>query len=69
MTDDPIHRICCVCGAPLPKLSMEDIMKKRAVTLRGDGSRLYHCPKHTLQELIDSQSEITGFRRASELVK
>jgi hypothetical protein len=69
MTDEPIHRICCVCGIKLPQLSIDDLVMKGAVSNRGDGSRLYHCPKHTLQEIIDSQSEITGFRRASELVK
>ena len=66
---ESIKRYCCCCGKPLPELSIEELVMKGAVSLKGDGSRLYHCPKHTLQEIIDSQSEITGFRRASELVK
>ena len=69
MADEKIHRVCCCCGIKLPQLSIDDLVMKGAVSNRGDGSRLYHCPKHTLQEIIDSQTEMSGFRRASELVK
>jgi len=69
VADEKIHRICCVCGIKIPQLSIDDLVMKGAVTMRGDGSRLYHCPVHTLQEIIDSQTEMSGFRRASELVK
>ena len=69
MADEKIHRICCVCGIKIPQLSIDDLVMKGAVSMMGTGQRLYHCPVHTLQEIIDSQSEITGFVRASELVK
>jgi hypothetical protein len=69
VADEKIHRICCVCGVKLPQLSIDDLVMKGAVSLQGTGQRLYHCPKHTLQEIIDSQTEMSGFRRASELVK
>ena len=69
MTNEPIHRVCFVCGYKLPQLSIDDLMAKGAVSTRGDGSRLFHCPKHTEQEITDALTTISGFQRASEIRK
>ena len=67
MTDEKIHRICCVCGRPLPTLTIEQLTEKGAVTMKGDGSRLFHHPHHTTEQIIDSQSGVPRFVRGSEI--
>ena len=67
MTDEPIRRVCLVCGRSLPTLTIEQLTQKGAVIIKGDGSMIFCHPHHTTEQIIDSQSGVPRFVRGSEI--
>ena len=68
MTDEQIHRYCCVCGARIPgNLTAYELVDRGAGSLMADGSIQYHCiGRHSEERIRNAAKFYTGFHRASQ---
>ena len=72
MTDEPIHKYCCVCGARLPSnLTAYELVQKGCGVFMGDGSILTFCAggRHSNEDIWNASKFVPVFHRASELMK
>lgn len=67
---DPVL-VCCVCGAKIPYMPHEELVRKGLCTVKGDGSRILHCNmgRHSGEEIAKMITASPVFVRASEYGK
>jgi len=64
---EPIKRYCLVCGVLVSKtMTANELVQCGAGTNMGDGSILFHCRKHTQDEIRDALARDIRFHRASQ---
>jgi hypothetical protein len=70
MTDEHIHKTCCVCGFLLPdNLTGYELVQRGAGRDNGNGQLIYFCIHHTEEQINNSQMGVPRFHRASEMMK
>ena len=62
-----IKRYCYCCGLLLSKtMTANELVQCGAGTNMGDGSILFHCRKHTKEEIVKALARDIRFHRASQ---
>ena len=68
MTSEKIKHYCCCCGLLLSdKMTAYELIQCGCGTTLGDGGAIFHCRKHTQEEIVKALAADLKFRRASEL--
>jgi len=65
---EPIQYICCVCGAQLPPISKDHMIKIGCAIRINEEQYLYFClRKHSEEEITRAINGVPKFKKASEL--
>jgi hypothetical protein len=64
---ETIKRYCCVCGLLMPgQMSAYDLIQCGAGTNLSEGQLIFHCRKHSREEIVKALARDLRFHRASK---
>jgi len=67
MTDEKVHRYCVCCGLRLPDtMTAYDLIQCGCGTNLSEGQHIFHCRKHTKEDIVKSLARDIRFHRASQ---